>query len=100
MGIDEVHMAIESAIEAEVAEVGGRAFEILRVVAENGECNAILFAFGSCCSGDWCGCGESFCDVVDKLIVTAYMRPYEPGADVDLRGLAGAFKVQQRAAVL
>src|SRR6266702_6090017 len=49
--VDQIHMAIHSAVEAEVTEVRGHAVEVSRVVAEHCNRNAIgllRLAFGRC----------------------------------------------------
>ncbi len=40
--VEEMHVAIEATVEAEVAEVGGRAIEVLGVIAEDRERDAVF----------------------------------------------------------
>src|SRR5580704_1855254 len=84
-------VTVETAVETEVAQVGGRALEIFRVVAEDGERDA-----GFVCRRYGNGVGN----VQDEFVITADVRTDHDAADIHVRSLPGAFEVKQGAALL
>src|ERR1035437_4257825 len=71
--VDQVRMAVEAAIKAEVTQVGRRPLLILRVVAKDRDGDAAVVGAGE--TGTGCGCGERICNVEYKFVVAADMRP-------------------------
>jgi hypothetical protein len=89
--IDEADVAIEAAVEAEVAEVGGDAVEVGRVVAEDGDGDA-GFGFGGSEVVEGVG------DVEEELVVAALVGSNQLRADPERGGLAGPLEVEEGAA--
>ena len=89
--IGQMNMTVEAAIEAEVAQVGGRALKILRVVAENGDGNALF--------GRRRGCNR-IGNVEHEFVVSTHMRADHRAADIDVRSLPGTFEIEQCTAIL
>ena len=97
-------MAIQSAVEAEVAEVGRHAVEVTRVVAKDGEGDAfgLFFCVGFCCRCIPLRFGEAeneVGNVEDEFVVAAGVFACEFFADVDSGGLPGAFEVKEGSSV-
>ena len=86
---DHVDVSVQAAVEAEVAQVGGHAVLVARVVAEDRDWDALIL----CCFGVVSGWKE-ICDIEDELVVASGMFACEFFTDVDGCGLACAFEVQ------
>ena len=104
--VDEIDVTVQASVEREVAEVGGHALEIARVVAEDRDGDAVgLFCFGSGVSAGVTGGGrgggrwQEIGNVEDELVVAAYVFACKLFSHIDGRGLPGAFEVKQRAAI-
>ena len=89
--IDEVDVTVEAAVEAEVAEVGGDAIEVGRVVAEDGNGDAGFGLGGS-------EAVEGVGDVEEELVVAALVGSDPLRADPERGGLAGPLEVEKGAA--
>ena len=82
-------MSVEAAVEAEVAEVGGHAVLVARVVAEDRDWNAFV-----CCCFYVVRSWKEVRDIEDELVVASGMFACEFFTDVDGCRLACAFEVQ------
>src|ERR1700722_10225961 len=84
-------VTVESAVETEVAQVGGRPLEIFGVIAEDGDGDA-----GFICGGG----GYRISNIENEFVIAAYVRADHDAADKHMRGLPGAFEIEQGAAIL
>jgi hypothetical protein len=90
--VDQIDVAIEAAVEAEVAEVGGNAIEVGGVVTENRDGDGLV------CFGGW-EILDGVGDVEDELVVAAFVGADERGTDPEGGGLACALEVEEGASL-
>ena len=87
--VHQIHMPVQPAVQAEVAQVRGHAVLVRRVVAQHGDRHAALRL-------RWPAVADGLGDVEDKFVIAALVGPNQFGPHPQRGRLAGTLEVQQR----